>query len=65
MNADAWFANVDWIDIGWASVDTLSMLGGALSLSVLLGLPLGVLLFLASRASCSRIAARMPCCRPS
>lgn len=49
MNDDAWFANVDWIDIGWATLDTLSMLGGSLLLSVLLGLPLGVLLFLTGR----------------
>ncbi|AOB33160.1 metal ABC transporter permease [Bordetella sp. H567] len=43
-----WFSNVDWTDIGWASVDTLSMLGWSLSLTLLLGLPLGVLLFLTS-----------------
>lgn len=44
----AWFSNVDWVDIGWATVDTLLMLGGSLSLTLLLGLPLGVLLFLTS-----------------
>jgi D-methionine transport system permease protein len=43
----AWFSNVDWNDIGWASVDTLSMLAWSLSLTLLFGLPLGVLLFLA------------------
>lgn len=37
---------VDWLDIGWATVDTLSMLGGSLLFTVLLGLPLGILLFL-------------------
>lgn len=37
---------IDWADIGWATVDTLLMLGGALSLTLLFGLPLGVLLFL-------------------
>ncbi|NMM86999.1 metal ABC transporter permease [Rhodococcus sp. SRB_17] len=37
---------IDWRDIGWASIDTLLMLGGALSLTLLLGLPLGVVLFL-------------------
>jgi D-methionine transport system permease protein len=36
---------VDWLDIGWATVDTLSMLGGSLLFTVLLGLPLGILLF--------------------
>ena len=39
---------VAWGDIGWATVDTLLMLGGALSLTLLLGLPLGIILFLTS-----------------
>jgi D-methionine transport system permease protein len=39
---------VAWDDIGWATVDTLLMLGGALSLTLLLGLPLGIILFLTS-----------------
>jgi D-methionine transport system permease protein len=43
-----WFSNVDWLDIAWAGVDTLLMLGGSLSLTLLLGLPLGLLLFLTS-----------------
>jgi D-methionine transport system permease protein len=38
--------NVQWTEIGIATVDTLSMLGGSLSLTVALGLPLGVVLFL-------------------
>ena len=38
--------NVDWAEIGYASLDTLSMLGGSMLFTVLLGLPLGVLLFL-------------------
>ncbi len=38
--------NVDWPEIWQASLDTLSMLGGSLLFTVLLGLPLGVLLFL-------------------
>ena len=38
--------NVDWTEIGYASLDTLSMLGGSMLFTVLLGLPLGVLLFL-------------------
>jgi D-methionine transport system permease protein len=41
-----WFANVDWSEIGQACVDTLAMLGGSLVLTLLLGLPLGVVLFL-------------------
>lgn len=42
------FTNVQWADIGWATMDTLAMLGGSLTLTVVLGLPLGVLLFLLS-----------------
>jgi len=40
------FENVDWSDIGQACLDTLVMLGGSLVLTILLGLPLGVLLYL-------------------
>ncbi len=40
------FANIDWYEIWLASVDTLWMLGGSLLFTVVLGLPLGVLLFL-------------------
>jgi len=43
-----WFTNVDWSEIGQACLDTLAMLGGSLLLTILLGLPLGVLLFLTS-----------------
>lgn len=39
---------VDWTDIAWATADTLLMLGGALSVTLLLGLPLGIVLFLTS-----------------
>ncbi len=45
---EALLPNVVWPEIGLASVDTLSMLGGALLFTVILGLPLGVLLFLTS-----------------
>ena len=38
--------NINWADIGQATLDTLVMLGGSLAFSVLLGLPLGVILFL-------------------
>ena len=41
-------AGVAWGDIGWATIDTLLMLAGALSLTLLLGLPLGIVLFLTS-----------------
>lgn len=43
------FANINWPDIGQASLDTLIMLAGSLGFSVLLGLPLGVMLFLTGR----------------
>jgi len=42
----ALFVNVDWYEIWQATLDTLLMLGGSLLFPVLLGLPLGVLLFL-------------------
>lgn len=40
------FANIDWYEVWLASVDTFWMLGGSLLFTVVLGLPLGVLLFL-------------------
>ncbi len=43
------FANINWADIGQATFDTLVMLAGSLGFSVLLGLPLGVILFLTGR----------------
>ncbi len=46
---DGWLGNVDWSDIGQASLDTLAMLGGSLAASIALGLPLGVLLFLTGK----------------
>ncbi|KFN41369.1 methionine ABC transporter permease [Arenimonas oryziterrae] len=45
----SWFPNVDWAEIGQGLLDTLTMLGGSLVLTALLGLPLGVLLFLTSK----------------
>ena len=43
---EALLSNVDWGEIGWASWDTLVMVGLSLLFSVLIGLPTGVLLFL-------------------
>ena len=40
------FANVDWTEIGRACADTLVMLAGSLVLTILIGIPLGVLLYL-------------------
>lgn len=45
-----WFANIVWSDIAIATRDTLVMLGASLALTVALGIPLGVLLFLTDRA---------------
>jgi len=42
------FANVDWADIWEATGDTMLMLGTSLVFTILLGLPLGILLFLCS-----------------
>jgi D-methionine transport system permease protein len=47
--ADGFFRNLDaakWREIGQASIDTLLMLAGSLPLTLALGLPLGVALFL-------------------
>ena len=46
---EAMFANVDWPEIGRASWDTLLMLGGSMALTVLFGVPLGVLLYLSGK----------------
>ena len=39
----------DWGELGHACIDTLLMLGGSLAFTVLLGLPLGVLLYLTGK----------------
>ena len=41
--------NIDWNEIGQATLDTLAMLGGSMALTVALGLPLGVILFLTGK----------------
>ena len=44
------FPNIDdWGELGRACIDTLLMLGGSLTLTVLIGLPLGVLLYLTGK----------------
>src|SRR5690606_17150707 len=43
------FDNIDWPGIGRATLDTLLMLGGSLALTVLFGVPLGVLLYLSGK----------------
>ncbi|UXH78009.1 methionine ABC transporter permease [Roseateles amylovorans] len=42
-------AAIDWTEIAWAGSDTLLMLGGSLLFTSLLGLPLGVALYLFDR----------------
>ena len=44
-----WCGNVVWGDIAVATRDTLVMLGASLALTIVLGVPLGVLLFLTDR----------------
>ena len=39
-------ASLDWSDIGLATLETLAMVGGSLLFTVILGLPLGIVLFL-------------------
>ena len=43
------FVNIDWPEIGRATRDTLLMVGGAMVLTVLFGVPLGVLLYLSGK----------------
>ena len=50
--ATGFFRHLDagkWADIGQATIDTLLMLGGSLPLTMIIGLPLGVLLFISRR----------------
>jgi D-methionine transport system permease protein len=42
-------SNIDWSEIGQATLDTLAMLGGSMVLTVAVGLPLGVILFLTGK----------------
>ena len=43
------FVNIDWPEILRATRDTLLMLGGAMALTVVFGIPLGVLLYLSGK----------------
>jgi len=46
---EAFFANIDWPEISRATRDTLLMLGGSMVLTVVFGIPLGVLLYLSGK----------------
>lgn len=44
-----WFDRINWADIGTALGQTLTMVGISLTLTVLIGLPLGILLFVTGK----------------
>ena len=46
---NGWFSNVNWADIAAATGDTLVMLAASLALTIVLGLPLGVLLYVTGK----------------
>lgn len=46
---EGFFQNIFWPDIAQATLDTLIMLGVSLLLTIILGIPLGVLLFLTGK----------------
>lgn len=58
---NGWFAHVDPRDIAQACLDTLTMLAGSLLLTIMLGLPLGILLYLTAdgQISQNRLANRV------
>jgi len=57
-------SNVDWVEIGIASWDTLIMVAMSLLFSVVIGLPVGVLLFLfGKRQLLEQPLAYTRCCR--
>ncbi|TKH46806.1 methionine ABC transporter permease [Paenibacillus sp. FSL R10-2782] len=47
------FSQVSWEELGNSTLETLQMLGASALFTLIIGLPLGVLLFLASRSSWS------------
>ena len=46
---NGWFSNVNWADIAAAAGDTIVMLAASLALTIVLGLPLGVLLYVTGK----------------
>jgi D-methionine transport system permease protein len=46
---NGWFSNVNWADIAAATGGTLVMLAASLALTIVLGLPLGVLLYVTGK----------------
>ncbi|OAB48176.1 methionine ABC transporter permease [Paenibacillus antarcticus] len=49
------FSLIDWKEIATAILDTLKMLGASAIFTIILGLPLGIILYLASRSSSRRV----------
>jgi D-methionine transport system permease protein len=49
------FSLIDWKEIATAILDTLKMLGASAIFTFILGLPLGIILYLASRSSSRRV----------
>ncbi|MGG4217724.1 methionine ABC transporter permease [Paenibacillus jamilae] len=47
------FSQVSWEELGNSTLETLQMLGASALFTLIIGLPLGILLFLASRSSLS------------
>ncbi|MBJ8191167.1 ABC transporter permease, partial [Bacillus cereus] len=45
------FSQVSWDELGNSTLETLQMLGASALFTLIIGLPLGILLFLASRSS--------------
>lgn len=44
-----WLADVDWSEIWQNTLDTLTMLGGSTLFTVIIGLPIGILLYMTAR----------------
>lgn len=45
------FTQVDWTEFGTATKDTLAMLGASALFTLILGLPLGIILFMSARST--------------
>lgn len=58
----AFFAEIDWNDVAQAALDTLTMLAWSLGWTVLLGLPLGIVLYLTGEPRLLYARAFTACC---
>lgn len=57
------FAEIDWSDVAQAAIDTLTMLGWSLGFTVLIGLPLGIVLYLTGQPRLLHARGFTACCR--